>query len=144
VNGRRAAVPSRGERDIDNLAAGGTVAMLLDGSEGQKMLDNMTVDKKGHVYLQEDVGGQAHIGKVYRYDIATDALVLIAQHDPELFTTAAPAFLTIDEESSGIIDASSLIGPGWFLLDVQAHYSPGDTELVEGGQLLAIFDPAGL
>jgi hypothetical protein len=71
------------------------------------MLDNMTVDKKGHVYLQEDVGGQAHIGKVYRYDIATDALVLIAQHNPELFTTAAPAFLTIDEESSGIIDASS-------------------------------------
>jgi hypothetical protein len=130
--------------DIDNLAAGGTVDQLLDGTEGGKMYDNITVDTKGHVYLQEDVGGQAHIGKVYRYDVATDALVLVAQHNPELFTSAAPAFLTIDEESSGIIDASSLIGPGWFLLDVQAHYNPGDAELVDGGQLLAMFDPAAL
>src|SRR5262249_41576046 len=42
-----------------------------------------------------------------------------------------------DEETSGVIDASDLLGPGWFLIDVQAHYLiPG--ELVEGGQLLAI------
>jgi hypothetical protein len=129
-------------KDIDDLAAGGTVDMLLDGTEGGKMLDNLTVDRKGHVYLQEDVGGNAHIGKVYRYDVATDALVLVAQHNPELFTQTAPAFLTIDEESSGIVDASSLIGPGWFLLDVQAHYNRGDSELAEGGQLLAMFDPA--
>ncbi|HET9934465.1 MAG TPA: hypothetical protein VFQ35_27365 [Polyangiaceae bacterium] len=129
--------------DLTNLAAGGTIEMLLDGTEGQKMLDNITIDKKGHVYLVEDVGNNAHLGKVWRYTIATDTLTQIAQHNPALFTSGAPGFLTQDEEASGIIDASSAIGPGWFLLDVQAHYAT-DSELVEGGQLVAIYDPAAL
>jgi hypothetical protein len=34
-------------------------------------------------------------------------------------STDNPAFLTQDEESSGIIDAEEILGPGWFLLDVQ-------------------------
>ncbi len=129
--------------DLANLAAGGTIDMLLDGTEGQKMFDNITIDKKGHVYLVEDVGNNAHLGKVWRYTIATDTLTQIAQHNPALFTSGAPGFLTQDEEASGIIDASAAIGPGWFLLDVQAHYAT-DSELVEGGQLLAIYDPAAL
>lgn len=129
--------------DLANPAAGGTIDMLLDGSEGQKMFDNITLDKKGHVYLVEDVGNNAHIGKVWRYTIASDELTQIAQHNPSLFTPGAPGFLTQDEEASGIIDASDVIGPGWFLLDVQAHYAT-DSELVEGGQLLAIYDPAAL
>jgi len=41
-----------------------------------------------------------------------------------------------------IIDASHILGRGWFLLDVQAHKQNSDPELVEGGQLLALFvDP---
>jgi hypothetical protein len=129
--------------DIANPAAGGTIDMLLDGSEGQKMLDNLTLDKKGHVYLQEDVGNNAHLGKVWRYTIATDTLTQIAQHNPALFTSGTPGFLTQDEESSGIVDASDILGPGWFLLDVQGHYAT-DSELVEGGQLMALYDPAAL
>ncbi len=62
---------------------------------------------------------------------------MIAQHDPNRFLPNAPNFLTQDEESSGIIDVSDILGEGWFLLDVQAHYST-DRELVEGGQLLAL------
>jgi hypothetical protein len=46
------------------------------------------------------------------------------------------------EESSGIIDVSSILGEGWYLLDVQAHY-PIAGELVEGGQLLAMYVPPG-
>jgi hypothetical protein len=129
--------------DINNPAAGGTIDMLMDGTEGQKMFDNLTVDKKGHVYLTEDVGNNAHIGKIWRYTIATDTAVIIAQHNLDLFTPGAPKFLTQDEEASGIIDASDVIGPGWLLVDVQAHYAT-EPELVEGGQLLAIYDPAGL
>jgi hypothetical protein len=34
----------------------------------------------------------------------------------------------------------SILGAGWYLLDVKAHYET-DTELVEGGQLLAIHLP---
>ena len=130
--------------DINNPAAGGTIDMLLNGTEGGRMYDNIAVDKKGHVYLQEDVGSNAHIGKVYRYTIATDNLTVVAQHNPDLFITGAPGFLTQDEEASGIIDASDLIGPGWFLMVVQAHYNVGDAELVEGGQLVALFDPAAM
>jgi hypothetical protein len=126
--------------DINNPAAGGTIDMLLDGTEGHKMFDNLGIDKKGHVLLVEDVGSNAHIGKVWRYDIATDALTLVAHANLDLFTQGAPAFLTIDEEASGIIDAADLLGQGWFLVDVQAHYAQ-DSELQEGGQLLAIYDP---
>jgi hypothetical protein len=129
--------------DVNNLPAGGTIEMLLDGSEGQKMFDNITIDKKGHVYLVEDVGNNAHIGKVWRYTVATDNLTMIAQHNLSFFTSGATQFLTQDEEASGIIDASDILGAGWLLVDVQAHYGT-DAELVEGGQLLAIFDPAGL
>ena len=128
--------------DLANPQNGGELAMLLDGTEGQKMFDNITV-KKGYVYLQEDIGAQDALGKVWRYQIGNDSLVQIAEHNPALFTPAAPGFLTRDEESSGIIDASSVLGAGWFLLDVQAHYTIAG-ELVEGGQLLALYDPAAL
>jgi len=126
--------------DINNLAAGGALDMLLGGSEGQHMFDNITIDRAGHVYLQEDVGNNAHLGKVWRYDIVSNTLTVVAQHDPLRFLSGAPLFLTQDEESSGIIDATSILGPGWFLLDVQAHYAT-DAETVEGGQLLAMYDP---
>ena len=129
--------------DAQNLALGGKIDMLLDGTEGFKMADNITVDKKGHIYIQEDIGGQDALGKIFRYDIATDTLTLIAQHNPALFTPGAAGFLTRDEESSGIIDASEILGAGWLLVDVQAHFTNADPELVEGGQFLAVFDPAG-
>jgi hypothetical protein len=50
--------------DASNPAAGGTIRMLLDGTEGQQMLDNMTVTKDGKVLLQEDPGNQAHLAKI--------------------------------------------------------------------------------
>lgn len=132
--------------DIQNPAAGGTFEMLLDGTEGQKMLDNMTIDKNGHIYLQEDVGGNVHLGRILRYDIATDTLTPVLQADPALFdnTVASPTFLTIDEEASGVIDASGLLGPGWFLSSMQNHKASADAELVEGGQLFAFYDPASI
>jgi hypothetical protein len=117
-------------------AAGGTIAMLLDGTEGPKMMDNITVSK-GKVLIQEDPGNQLHLAKIWRYDLATGALDLIAQHDPARFLPGAPDFLTQDEESSGIIPLKGIMGSGWYLAVVQAHYGT-DAELVEGGQLLAL------
>ncbi|MEG3437597.1 alkaline phosphatase PhoX [Pannus brasiliensis CCIBt3594] len=129
---------------FDNIAdptLGGVVEMLLDGTEGQRMLDNLGIDKYGNILLQEDVGNNAHIGKIWQYNIATDTLTPIAQHDPSRFLSGGANFLTQDEESSGIIDMEDILGPGWFLLDVQAHY-PISGELVEGGQLLALYNPS--
>lgn len=127
--------------DATNPAAGGTIEMLLDGSEGQRMLDNLAIDARGHIMLVEDVGNNSHLGRVLRYDVASDALSVVATADPVRFTAGAADFLTQDEEASGIIDASELLGPGWWLLDEQAHYSLGG-ELVEGGQYIALYDPA--
>ena len=125
--------------DIQNPELGGTITAVLDGTEGPKMIDNITVDHSGHVMLQEDVGNQAHNGKVWDYNISTDALTLIAQHDTTRFITGGTKFLTQDEESSGIIDVQSILGDGMFLMVDQAHYSiPG--ELVEGGQLLSLYN----
>ena len=121
---------------------GGTFENLLDGTEGQKMFDNLTIDRYGHVYLQEDVGGNDHLGKVWRYDIASDTLTMIAQHNPDFFQPGGVNFLTNDEESTGIIDASDLLGAGWFLTAVQNHKASSDAEIFEGGQYLAFFDPA--
>ncbi len=128
--------------DASDPALGGQIDMLLDGSEGQQMMDNMTVSGRGQVLIQEDTGNNVHLAKVWRYSIAEDEFSLLAQHDPERFLPDGEDFLTVDEESSGIIDVSSILGEGWFLLDVQAHYDT-DEELVEGGQLLALHYPPG-
>jgi hypothetical protein len=130
---------------FDNAAhpeLGGTIDMLLSGTEGQQMLDNIGINDGGQIVAQEDIGNQPALGKVWLYDIAGDTLTQIAEHDPALFTPGSPSFLTQDEESSGVIDVSDILGQGWYLLAVQAHYAlPG--ELVEGGQLLALHIPPG-
>ncbi len=122
-----------------NITQGGTITAVLDGTEGQQMLDNLTIDNAGHAMLVEDVGGNAHLGRMLRYDIATDSLRAVGVHDSTRFKNGSANFLTQDEEASGPIDAQAVLGPGMFLVDVQAHYGiPG--ELVEGGQLLAYYD----
>ncbi len=126
--------------DPTNPMAGGKIDMLLDGSEGPKMMDNLTVDTRGRVFIQEDPGRQDYLAKIWRYSIANDSLELIAEHDPLRFIPGAPNFLTRDEESSGIIPLDDIFGSGWFILVSQAHYAT-DAELVEGGQLLVLRYP---
>jgi hypothetical protein len=125
--------------DITNPELGGTASVVLDGTEGQRMMDNIGVDVFGNVLIQEDPGNNAYLGRVWEYRPSTDSFIEVATHDPARFAVGGPSFLTQDEESSGVIDISSILGPGMFLVDVQAHYSiPG--ELVEGGQLLVMYN----
>ncbi len=127
--------------NLDSIENGGTIAAVLDGTEGQQMLDNITIDNSGHVLLVEDVGGNAHIGKIWQYTIATDELIQIGRHDTTRFLNGSANFLTQDEEASGVLDVQAILGPGKFLIVDQAHYSiPG--EVVEGGQLLVFNNPA--
>ncbi|MGH7872849.1 MAG: phytase, partial [Candidatus Binatia bacterium] len=131
--------------DIEAPEKGGDIEILLRGDEGHGMLDNVTIDRRGRILMDEDPGGNDRIAKIWLYDIASKKFVQIAQHNPQFFDPTLPnnsAFLTDDEESSGIIDAEEILGAGWFLLDVQVHKANPDPELVEGGQLLAMFvDP---
>jgi hypothetical protein len=129
--------------DASHPELGGTIDMLLDGTEGQQMLDNIAVNGRGQIVALEDIGDQPALGKVWHYDPAGDALTQIAEHDPAVFTPGSPGFVTQDEETSGVIDVSSILGEGWYLLDDQVHARSTDPELVEGGQLLAMHLPPG-
>lgn len=126
--------------DIANPESGGTITAVLDGTEGQKMMDNLAIDHSGHILIQEDIGNNAHLGKIWQYNIATDAMTLVARHDTTRFMNGAANFLTQDEEASGIIDVQSILGPGMFMTVDQAHYNIGG-ELVQGGQLLSMYNP---
>ena len=139
--------------------------LLLDGSEAPFLSkpDNMDLDRRGNILIQEDPGGNAALARIVAYRIKTGELKTIAQFDPALFaaapwngvtpivrtpanTTAAEA--TIDEESSGIIDVDDVTSGGArYLFDAQVHRAyptagaagfaaDAAGELVEFGQLL--------
>jgi len=128
--------------DIAHPELGGTVEVVLaGGADGPRAMDNLAITRRGELLIQEDPGNVPYLARVWRYRIADGALQAVLEHNPALFAPGAPGYLTHDEESSGIVDASSVLGEGWVLLAVQAHYRHPDPELVEGGQLLAVWLP---
>ena len=142
--------------DIENPDLGATLTLLLDGSElpggeiGLHKPDNMTIDTHGNLLIQEDPGNVNHIARIVAYRISDGALGVVARFDANLFSTGAtadPNKLTVDEESSGIIDTEAFLGAGTFEFDAQVHTAkglpagtgPGTVlEFVERGQLLTL------
>jgi hypothetical protein len=139
---------------FDSLSdpSGGTIEPVVDsatltGRDGAtaRSFDNITVDGKGFVLVQEDPGNSAYIAKTWKIDPAAASAVQLAESDRSRFLSGVPGFLTQDEESSGIIDVTHIVaGAKWaepfrryYLADMQAHYANGP-ELVEGGQLYLI------
>jgi hypothetical protein len=139
--------------DPANVLAGGIAAIGVQSppfdpaksnadQSGPRMLDNMTVNTRGQVISLEDVGNNPYLGGVYQYDPSAGALARVAEHDPARFGVGGSAFITQDEESSGVVPAPFL-GSGKYLIDVQNHKASADPELVEGGQLLVLHIPPG-
>jgi secreted PhoX family phosphatase len=134
--------------DVESGDVVGTIDMVLDGTEGQEMLDNMTVDRFGRVLMQEDPGNDQDPGKIWSYEIAGDDLVLLAQQkqahvQPGNTNPSYGSYATPDDETSGIIPAEFL-GKGWYLFDSQIHRDvamANQAKLVEKGQLLALYYP---
>jgi secreted PhoX family phosphatase len=153
--------------DVTKIATDGTptakIEMLLDGTEGIYMLDNIAVDKQGIITMCEDPGLSRHESKVWTYDTTSSQLTAIMQMDRALtgsvngeggYTAPTKPFKD-DNESSGVIDVTDLLADAaWFrpgskalLIVVQAHFSydttdPIGAELVEGGQLLVLVKAA--
>ena len=144
-------------QNIEKPEKGATLTLLLDGSEeiapGAPKFnkpDNMTMDGHGNVLIQEDPGGNAHLARIVAYRVSDGALGIVAAFDPARFSPDAvgtPSFLTLDEESSGIIDTERQLGAGTFLFDAQVHTDLGlpvglgpntVQEYVENGQLLLL------
>jgi hypothetical protein len=122
----------------DNMAASDRVLMIQEDREA--------------VFRVPTAGGG--YGRVMEYRFSDGQLRSVARvntppgspPNPENCTGCLPGTW----ESSGIINAGGLLGPGWWLLDVQAHNStapqPGPTLVPgsstgENGQLLAIQVP---
>ncbi len=115
------------------------------------------------LYIQEDTGAHnssspptgypafpaATNARVWRYDLTTRQLTVVAEVNQAI--PGAPTLARGTWESSGIVDASAVFGPGAFLVDIQAHswdtVIPGgnDPPAVpsrENGQLLLLRAPS--
>ena len=123
--------------------------------------DNVDTSAQGSLMIQEDPGshnGQrsafpnATNARVWRYDLATGGLSVVAEADQSLTPSSARGTW----ETSGIVDVSALFGPGTWLLNVQAHSLWVESEVRtvtvgsasgpitfkrEGGQLLLLTIP---
>lgn len=130
--------------DITNPQTGGTIEMLLQGLGGPgevKMMDNISVEN-GKIIIQEDPGNDPRLAKIWEYDIDSGALTELGRFDGALFTNGLPGFLTQDEESSGVIDVTDLLGGAGtraYLVDAQVHASSGNPATVEKGQLAVMY-----
>jgi hypothetical protein len=119
--------------DVTNPLKGGTLEMLLDGSEDIMMSkpDNITIDLKGNILIQEDPGGNDAIARIVSYRISDGALGVVAKFKDQYFKKGGAEFITNDEESSGIIDVTSFLKKGssdkatYFMFNAQVH-APAD------------------
>jgi hypothetical protein len=127
-----------------------TLKMILNGDAPDNddifNPDNMDTSSKVLV-IQEDRESRfrGDPNRVLVYDFGSKTLKTVAYvRTPDLLVGP------FNQESSGVINASHLLGPNWWLLDVQAHNraanQPGPTltpnsSTGEDGQLLAIYIP---
>ena len=101
--------------------------------------DNIETTAEG-LYIQEDTGSHnasfagATNARIWRYPFSTGVEEVIAEVNQAI--PGAPPLGPAAWESSGIVDASSIFGPGAFLVDVQAH--GWDTEIPGGNDPPAI------
>ena len=122
-------------KDAQNPLEGANLEMLLNGGESINMNkpDNITVTNNGVVVIQEDPGGNAHVARVIAYRISDGKLATLAKFDSKYFTATGSKYMTIDEESSGVIDVTSLLAqPGdkntYLMLNAQIHVKGGVTK----------------
>lgn len=140
--------------DAANPSKGGTLELLLDGSEEPFLSkpDNMTVDAAGNVLIQEDPGNNALVARIVSYRIKDGAVGVVAKFKDEYFAEGSASFITKDEESSGIIEVTDLLSKGkadknrYYMYVAQIHgpiakarpdVAVGDLTLpkaIEGGQ----------
>ena len=116
-------------KDAQNPAAGADLEMLLNGGESVYMSkpDNITVTENGkYILIQEDPGNNTALARIIAYRVSDGKLAVVGQFDPTMFVKGGSQFMTEDEESSGIIDATSMLAkPGdtksYFFFNAQIH-----------------------
>ncbi len=139
--------------DVKNPLKGGTLTMLLDGSEAPYLSkpDNIALDNLGNILIQEDPGNNAAIARVVSYRISDGKLATVAQFKSEYFDATSAKFITQDEESSGVLDITEFVKSSksdtskYYLIVAQIHANQSKSRpdlsadkindgAVEGGQ----------
>ena len=109
------------------LILDGTEAPTNDGSIKLNKPDNLSFSANGqYVMIQEDPGSNNHIARLLALRLSDKALVSVAQFDPTYFApSSVDSYLTNDEESSGIFDATKYFklgdGASYFMFNAQIH-----------------------
>ncbi len=128
------------------------VTVLLDGDAGDDMVNPDNIDTSVHsLVIQEDREApfRAIHNRVLVYDLDSGTLRPVAR------VNTTPPLPPGQWESSGVINAQTLLGNDWWIVDVQAHSTlapqpgatpPGaqpmpNTGIGEDGQLLALYIP---
>jgi len=127
-------------KDAQNPLLGAKLELLLNGGEAPFLSkpDNMTITDNGIIMIQEDPGNNAHVARLLAYRLQDGKIATVAKFDPQYFTAAGSNFMTIDEESSGIIDATALLRKGsndkntYFFFNAQIHTYSGVTVVDSG------------
>ena len=113
--------------DVANPTLGGQLELLLNGAENTYLSkpDNMTIDPKGYLIIQEDPGKNELLARLVAYRISDGKLAVMGEFDEQYFKTGAAKFMTADEESSGIVSVTSLLkkgdGASYFMFNGQIH-----------------------
>jgi secreted PhoX family phosphatase len=126
-------------KDGQNPLAGAKLELLLNGGEAPYLSkpDNLTVTKNGIIMIQEDPGNNAHVARILAYRISDGKIGTVAEFDKKYFTAAGSSFMTLDEESSGIIDVTDLMATSgdkntYFMFNAQVHTYSGVTVVDPG------------
>jgi len=130
---------------------GAKLEMLLDGSEDPYLSkpDNLGLTENGIVLIQEDPGENAHVARIVAFRPADKKIAVLAEFNKAFFEKGASQFMTIDEESSGIINVTKLLTKGasdknhYFFFNAQVHTNGGalarpDVPAKSAGRKLAI------
>ncbi len=127
--------------DIKNPLAGGQLTMLLDGSEAPYLNkpDNIEVDSKGNILIQEDPGGNDSVSRIVAYRISDGKIATLAKFKDVYFAPGAAQFITNDEESSGVVEATRFVAKegdtkSYYFLDAQVHVPASKARLDLVGQ----------
>jgi hypothetical protein len=126
------------------------LSVVLDASAGDDIFspDNLGISHEALVIQEDRNWKKSGYNRVLVYDLSSGSLTPVARTDPPQEIIDAEGVGAW--ESSGVIDAGEFFGPGWWLLDVQAHdfrvRVPGpslevDSARDDGGQLLKVFIP---
>ena len=76
--------------------------------------------------MQEDPGFNDQVSRVLAYRLSDGAIREVAAFDPKYFAKGGSAFITTDEETSGMINVNKLLkakgeSTSYFFFDAQVH-----------------------